>query len=602
MNAFDLQISIKAIDKASATLNQLEKNSGKVSANMKKHFKETAETLNKIGASSLIAGGAITAGLGVAVKNAADFSKQMSNVSTLIDTNVENMEKMNQEVLDMSTEIPVSIGDLSSALYDVRSAGINAASSMNVLRNSAKLGVAGLGSTKESVDIVTSSINAFGLTGRKADKVYDNIFKTVKYGKTNISELSQGFGATAGTVAAAGIELDEYLASVAALTTTGQPASQAHTQIKAAIAGLTRETKESKAVFNQLGATSFKDLIQKSGGMVNAFDKVTKTLKGNDAAILKVFGSTEAFNAVMSLTGKQGGAFRSTLNDMRGGLNAIDVAYDKQSKQLHSQIEIANNSIQTLSIAFGTELAPSITAAVKTLSSVVKSFSAIPAPIKSVLAHVGLISGVSLIAFGTMAGMVSNIMNLAISCGVNFTGLFAKASMLGKGILAASRAFLLFNASLLANPITWWVVGITLAIGATIWLVKNWDNVTATFNKAFNAAKNFFGLFGGKKDVNVNATVRGSGVPNAESAGPMPKYDVGSTMITKTGKAIIHKGEKIIPANTRIGGNTTSITFSPQVTINGNSGNVQQEVERALEKSFSKMMFRFQTNNARLAY
>ena len=63
-------------------------------------------------------------------------------------------------------------------------------------------------------------------------------------------------------MAAAGIELDDYLAAVAALTTTGQPAAQAHHQLKAAIAGMTRESKDTAIVFKQLGVHNFKELIK----------------------------------------------------------------------------------------------------------------------------------------------------------------------------------------------------------------------------------------------------------------------------------------------------------------------------------------------------
>jgi len=60
-------------------------------------------------------------------------------------------------------------------------------------------------------------------------------------------------------VAQANIALPEYLAAVAALTTTGLPASRAHMQLKDAIAGVTRQTKELDAVFSQLGVKPSKN-------------------------------------------------------------------------------------------------------------------------------------------------------------------------------------------------------------------------------------------------------------------------------------------------------------------------------------------------------
>ena len=99
---------------------------------------------------------------------------------------------MQKSVLDLGKRVPVSLDDLASALYDIRSAGISAGDAMGVLEGSAKLAVAGLGTTKEAANIVTSAINAFGLKGKDQANVYNTFFETVKNGKTTISELSQG--------------------------------------------------------------------------------------------------------------------------------------------------------------------------------------------------------------------------------------------------------------------------------------------------------------------------------------------------------------------------------------------------------------------------
>ena len=106
---------------------------------------------------------------------------------------------------------------------------------MGVLEGAARLGVAGLGSTKEATDLVTSSINAFNLKGKEQAGIYDVIFKAVAHGKTTITQLAQGYGAVAGIVHNLGIDAKELFASTAALTTTGLPASQAYTQLKAAL-------------------------------------------------------------------------------------------------------------------------------------------------------------------------------------------------------------------------------------------------------------------------------------------------------------------------------------------------------------------------------
>ena len=218
------------------------------------------------------------------------FDSEVRNVMTLLDESQESMASISSGILDVSKRVPVAISDISGALYDVRSAGISAADQFEVLEQSARLGVAGIGSTKEAVDLVTSSINAFGLEGEAASGVYDQIFTAIKGGKTTITGLAQGFGAVAGTVAATGTQLDEYLASVSALTTTGLPAAQAHTQLRAVMSGLTRDSKETSAVFRRLGAKDLKGLIDKSGGLVPALRQISDVVGGNEAHLLKWWG------------------------------------------------------------------------------------------------------------------------------------------------------------------------------------------------------------------------------------------------------------------------------------------------------------------------
>ena len=353
-----VSLTLVAFDKMSKVIRDAVNTSNSEFDKMQNKIKNLASDLEKVGKAATIVGGSLMAFSAANLKLAADFSAGMTNVSTLIDTNVENFDAMKEEVLQIAKRTPVALDGLTSALYDIRSAGISANMQFEVLEKSAQLGLTGLGSTSEVVDLVTSSLNAFNLKGKEAEKLYDTIFKTVKFGKTTISGIAQGFGSVAGTVAASNIKLDDYLAAVAALTTTGQPAAQAHHQLKAAIAGMLRETDDSKKVFNTLGVKSFKELIQKSGGMVNAFKAITNCVGGNESAILSLFGSTMAYNAVLGLTTKQNKAYVGTLNSMRYGTSLIDEGYQKQYNTEHAMMQRLKNMSQVIGIQLAEALAP----------------------------------------------------------------------------------------------------------------------------------------------------------------------------------------------------------------------------------------------------
>ncbi len=404
-----ISLSLVAFDKMSKVIRDAVQKSDSEFDKMQKKIQKVSEGFDKIGKAATVAGGILT-GLSVAnLKMAADFESNMSSVSTLIDTNVESLSDMKKEVLEIAKRTPVALDGLTTSLYDIRSAGIAAENQFTVLEKSAQLGVAGLGSTSEAVDLVTSSLNAFQLKGQEAEKVYDTIFKTVKFGKTTISGIAQGFGAVAGTISAANIKLDDYMAAVAALTTTGQPAAQAHHQLKAAIAGMTRENEDAIDVFKKLHVHNFKELIQKSGSMVNAFKAVTEQVKGNDAAILKIFGSTEAFNSVLGLTTKQHQTYVDTLYAMRNAPSLVDEGYLKKLDTINSQLQRFKNFSQKIAIDMGTALVPTFRRFLDIVEKIMNFIDKIPDGVKNKIAVSLLAVGVGLSALGIASLTIGKI-------------------------------------------------------------------------------------------------------------------------------------------------------------------------------------------------
>lgn len=395
---------------------------------------------------------------------ASAFEKGMANVSTLIDTNTESLAKMSKEVLGIGQRTPVAISELTSALYDIRSAGISAGDALGVLERSAQLAVAGLGTTKEAADLVTSALNAFGLAGEDAAGVYDVIFKTVKAGKTTISGLAQGFGAVAGTVANAGIKIDDYLASVAALTTTGLQASIAHTQLRAAIAGLLRETAETKALFDALNVKTFKELIKQSGSVGTAFQRIARAVQGNDAMIIKIFGSVEAYNAVVGIAGAQNKAYLATLISMRDGTNAVDEAFKKQNATLDATLKTLRNNIESVATSIGGVLTPTINQIADHIADLAKKFTELSPETQEMVAHLIAFVGVvapAVIALGFFTNAIASLVPVVM-------GVVTAFSYLTGGLAALIAA---------GGPLGLLVAA--LGVAGAAWLYFRDDAVTA---------------------------------------------------------------------------------------------------------------------------
>lgn len=484
----NLSLILSAKDRMSSVLIGGCKKSDKQFERLEKRIDNVAAGLENIGKKCFVAGSAMLAVSGMNLKASIDFEKSMSNVSTLIDTNKESIKLMGEEVLKISTRVPVAIDDLSSSLYDIRSAGISASDQFSVLEKSARLGVAGLGSTSEAVDLVTSSINAFNIKGKEQAQLYDTIFKTVKYGKTTISGIAQGFGAVAGTVAAANIKIDDYLASVAAMTTTGQPAAQAHTQMKAAIAGLTRNTKEQQKVFKALGAKDFNDLIKQSGSVVGAFSGINRVVSGNKSKLIELLGSVEAYNAVLSLTGKQNKTYTETLYAMRNGTNAVNEAFDKQANTLAGQLQRAKNIIQKISITMGNDLAPAFGKILSGAEKLLQKFDNMPPKLRQFISVGTAVAGIGLTLFGGLNFAISGVLKGCITFGKNFRMIskFLQIHRFTKEVMVLTRlggAFKAVGAIIAGLSIPVWgiVAGIAALTAVGLAIYKYWKPIKSFF-------------------------------------------------------------------------------------------------------------------------
>lgn len=473
-----------AVDKFSGVVSKMEKSVNKFSSNTEKKlarlerkWSKVGDKAKKLGRSSLLFAAALIAPMGLLVNEAVKFESSMSNISTLIDTNVENIDEMGSKVLDLAKKIPVPIEEMTAALYDIRSAGVDASQAMGVLEASSMLAVAGLGSVQEATDLTTSAMNAFAQDGLEVTQITDILFKTVKAGKTNVAALAQAFGATAPIVASAGVKLVDFMAATSALTTLGTPAAQAQNQMKAAIASMQGPTADMIKIYEKLGVTSEKELIAKEGSVVGAFTAINDAASVLDIRLKKAWGSTEALGAVLSLTGPTNAAYTATLKDMSEGSNAVTEAFNKQLTSGKSQAQLAKNNMKALSIQLGQTLIPLLNDLMKAISPILDSFGKWVKANKPLVASIFKgIAGVA--AFSAVLGVVS----FAVAG-------FAKVVTLARYALIAFNVMMnIAKLAMLANPFGLLLIGI-IAVGAAMWKLTHRTKEQTRQQKLFNDIK-----------------------------------------------------------------------------------------------------------------
>lgn len=476
-----------AIDKFSSVVSRMTGSVDKFSNTSVAAIDRFNQKANKIAGNMAIAGGAIVGGFGLAINSASGFEKSMSNVSTLVDTSTEDMDKMGKEVLKLSKTLPVPIEELTSSLYDIRSAGIPAKDAMSALETSAKLAKAGLSTTSEATNILTSAMNAFASEGLSSDEIANLLFKTVKAGKTNMADLSQAFGANAAVIQSAGVKLADFQAATAALTVTGAPASQAQNQIKASIVALQKPTAEMTKIFKRLGVTSEKELIAKEGGLVGAFDAVNKAGQSMGINLAKAWSSVEASSAVTGLLGANNEAYVATLSDMQSGTDALTGAFAKQLDTTASRTQLAKNNMEALSITIGTQVAPILSTLIDVITPIITGvtewINKNPKLTKTIaLVGIGLLALSGIIKGTTMALSVGQTVIAAYSAVMAwYSGVAVTAALTGASFAAVIWATV------------WPVLAVIAAIGAIIAIFYYLDEIVAWFGKQWEAFTSWIG-------------------------------------------------------------------------------------------------------------
>lgn len=337
------------------------------------------------------------------VEAAGKFNDQFNEISTLIDITGHDLEVFKQGIRSYASESTASIEQIQSATYNAISAGIEYSSSLDFLRESEKLSVAGKAELNSVVQVLTGSLNAYGASADDAGGYSDVLFNTVRLGVTSIPELATSLGQVTGLAASLNIPFDELNAVIATLTANGLNTSTAISAIKGALTGIIKPSSAAADAAKELGI-GFDYASLQSKGFSGLMQDIAESSGDNKEAVTKLFGSIEGLNAALSLTSESGAAtFLDKLEEIKDSAGATDVAFLKMKDNASLIKQTLQNNIELTLGAIGEPLLDEFKDIDKAITAI---FGSVRASIES---ETGL--GVVVDAVEGIAGTVSQIIN-----------------------------------------------------------------------------------------------------------------------------------------------------------------------------------------------
>lgn len=278
----------------------------------------------------------ISAGIAFAqaAKGAYDFEKQfqqsMKEVATLSSGIKGSLTDFMNQVIDVTREVPVLANNAAKALYQIVSAGHDGADGMKILEAAAKAAIGGVTETAISADAITTILNAYKMDASKAQEVSDQLFTTVRLGKTDFGQLGTSIAQAAPIAASFGIDIREILAAVASITKQGVPTAEAMTKIRAAILGTA----------NQLGDAAFKGRT-----FQEALQLIYDKAGGSTMKMKELLGTDEALQAALMVTGQNAQSAAKDLEEVGNSAGAAEAAFQEMASSAQNQLQLLQNNI-----------------------------------------------------------------------------------------------------------------------------------------------------------------------------------------------------------------------------------------------------------------
>ena len=291
---------------------------------------------------------------------AAQFESAMKKVETIADTTAKPMESMKTEIVELSSELGVAVGEISEATYNAISAGVDTAESVKFVDTATKLAIGGFTDTTVAVDILTTALNAYKMETEEVEKVSDYLITTQNLGKTTVADLAANMGRVIPVASAYNVEMDNLSTAYALLTANGVATAESTTYLKSILGELGDSgSTVSKTLRTQTGK-SFGELMNQGKSLGDVLEILGKSVNNDAGAFNELWSSSEAGIGALSLLGAGSEKYNSVLRQMQESAGATNEAFGLMADTTEMAQQRMRVAIDNVKIAVGDSLNPAL--------------------------------------------------------------------------------------------------------------------------------------------------------------------------------------------------------------------------------------------------
>lgn len=292
------------------------------------------------------------------VKAAQEYETALAKVNTIADTQAVPLQTISQGVLALSNATGVAASALAEDVYNAISAGQQTSDAVNFVSYSTKLAKAGFAETSQTLDILTTVLNAYGMSADKVGSVSDMLIQVQNKGKVTVGELSSVMGKIIPTANSYNVSLEQLGATYAIMTSKGIAAAETTTYANSMLNELGKSGTTADKTLRSVAGSGFADLMASGMSLGEVLAILQTEAEKSGKSIADMFGSAEAGKAAMSLLSNGVDGFNASVADMQNSVGMTETAFGIMADTTENKMAKAKNSIANLQIVLGQNLLP----------------------------------------------------------------------------------------------------------------------------------------------------------------------------------------------------------------------------------------------------
>ena len=460
-------------------------------------------SMEGIGTGMTVAGAAISA-MGVkSIKSFGQFEASLNQAAVVAGGTAKDIGQLDDLANKMGADLPLSAQDCADAMIEMARNGASIGDIKKQFPAIAQAATAAGEDIKVTAGVVQESMNIWGKSLDSPQQAAAILVQTANASNASIEDMQQALATIGGPAGQAHMSMQVVSESIGLLTNKGFSAAQASMDLGHAITQMMAPSAIAKKAMNDLSISftdaqgnmkKFPDILR---DLNQALDKLSpdekaqklKALFGASGmqAILPLMDSVKnktndtkvSWDAYAKAQEKAAGSTKKSTQSLKDQANEMQKNVGSSIEQLGGNWEsLRNKSMKSFQDVNGSliqnanQIMQWATTSNSGIAQFTRGFIGLSPSIGAATTSVGLFLRNAKTIAGTLSGGITGISNfIKVGVGIVQVASGAKTATAAFGALAESSklaavAQWAFNSAILANPITWIVVGIAAVIAA----------------------------------------------------------------------------------------------------------------------------------------